>query len=183
MSSVDDETWPQDLSKSVLLKTLGLDKLNIYNDPEPKGDGFFDFIPGITVDQKYGRIIFPTIEPFGQTLFDLLLADKNISERYENRETYNLNQKKYVFWEMYELTQAAALQSTEKNKFQIKGRYKTANSDGISIGAFNIPRGSVQVTAGGRVLREGVDYTVNYQIGRVKTVSYPHLTLPTTPNL
>ena len=69
---------------------------------------------------------------------------------------------------MYALTQAAALQSTEKNKFQLKGRYKTANSDGISIGAFNIPRGSVQVTAGGRLLREGVDYTVNYQIGRVK---------------
>ena len=118
--------------------------------PEPKGDGFFDFIPGITVDQKYGRIIFPTIEPFGETIFDLLSAEKNTSEEYENRETYNLNQKKYVFWEMYALTQAAALQSTEKNKFQLKGRYKTANSDGISIGAFNIPRGSVQVTAGGR---------------------------------
>ena len=168
LSSVDDEIWPQDLSSSVLLRTLGLDKLNIYNDPEPKGDGFFDFIPGITVDQKYGRIIFPTIEPFGETLFDLLTAEKHTSEEYENRETYNLNQKKYVFWEMYALTQAAALQSTEKNKFQLKGRYKTANSDGISIGAFNIPRGSVQVTAGGRVLREGVDYTVNYQIGRVK---------------
>ena len=111
LSSVDDEIWPQDLSSSVLLRTLGLDKLNIYNDPEPKGDGFFDFIPGITVDQKYGRIIFPTIEPFGETLFDLLSAEKHTSEEYENRETYNLNQKKYVFWEMYALTQAAALQS------------------------------------------------------------------------
>ena len=168
LSSVDDEIWPQDLSNNVLLRTLGLDKLNIYNDPEPKGDGFFDFIPGITVDQKYGRIIFPTIEPFGETLFDLLSDEKQTFEEYENRDTYNLNQKKYVFWEMYSLTQAAALQSTEKNKFQLKGRYKTANSDGISIGAFNIPRGSVQVTAGGRLLREGVDYTVNYQIGRVK---------------
>ncbi len=168
LSPVDDQIWPKDLSSSVLLRTLGLDKLNIYNDPEPEGDGFFDFIPGITVDQKYGRIIFPTIEPFGETIFNLLSIEKHSFEEYENRESYNLNQKKYVFWEMYELTQAAALQSTEKNKFQLKGRYKTANSDGISIGAFNIPRGSVQVTAGGRVLREGVDYTVNYQIGRVK---------------
>ena len=53
---------------------------NIYNDPEPEGDGFFDFIPGITVDQKYGRIIFPTIEPFGETIFNLLSADKHTSE-------------------------------------------------------------------------------------------------------
>ena len=35
------------------IKNSGLDKLNVYNDPEPRGDGFFDFIPGITVDQKY----------------------------------------------------------------------------------------------------------------------------------
>ena len=69
---------------------------------------------------------------------------------------------------MYALTQAAALEDTEKNKYELKGRYKSAGGDGIAIGAFNVPRGSVQVTAGGRVLREGVDYTVNYQIGRVK---------------
>lgn len=31
-----------------------------------------------------------------------------------------------------------------------------------------MPRGSVRVTAGGRVLIEGVDYTVNYQSGRVQ---------------
>ena len=31
-----------------------------------------------------------------------------------------------------------------------------------------MPRGSVRVTAGGRVLREGLDYIVNYEIGRVK---------------
>lgn len=30
-----------------------------------------------------------------------------------------------------------------------------------------MPRGSVQVTAGGRTLVEGQDYTVNYQLGRV----------------
>ncbi|MGB0444075.1 MAG: cell surface protein SprA, partial [Flavobacteriaceae bacterium] len=35
------------------------------------------------------------------------------------------------------------------------------------LGAFNVPRGSVRVTAGGRLLQEGLDYTVNYQLGRV----------------
>ena len=49
------------------------------------------------------------------------------------------------------LTKAAALEFTEKNKFQLKGRYKSEGGDGISIGAFNIPRGSVRVTAGGKI--------------------------------
>ncbi len=31
-----------------------------------------------------------------------------------------------------------------------------------------MPQGSVTVTAGGRVLQEGVDYVVNYQFGRVQ---------------
>jgi cell surface protein SprA len=35
------------------------------------------------------------------------------------------------------------------------------------FGYFNLPQGSVTVTAGGRVLQEGVDYVVNYQLGRV----------------
>ena len=168
LTSVDESIWPEELTKSVLLRSLRLDRLNIYNDPEPEGDGFFDFIPGITVDQQYGRIIFPTVEPFGESLFELLSDPNNSMETYNDESTYNANQAKYVFRDMYALTQAAALEDTEKNKYELKGRYKSAGGDGIAIGAFNVPRGSVQVTAGGRVLREGVDYTVNYQIGRVK---------------
>ena len=168
LSAVDASIWPEELENSILLRSLRLDRLNIYNDPEPEGDGFFDFIPGITVDPQYGRIIFPTVEPFGESLFALLDDPANSAETYSDEMTYNANQAKYVFREMYALTQAAALEATEKNKYQLKGRYKSAGGDGIAIGAFNVPRGSVQVTAGGRVLREGVDYTVNYQIGRVK---------------
>ena len=168
LTPVDESIWPEELTKSVLLRSLRLDRLNIYNDPEPEGDGFFDFIPGITVDQQYGRIIFPTVEPFGESLFEMLSDPQNTIESYDDESTYNPNQAKYVFRDMYALTQAAALEDTEKNKYELKGRYKSAGGDGIAIGAFNVPRGSVQVTAGGRVLREGVDYTVNYQIGRVK---------------
>ena len=168
LTPVDESIWPEELTNSVLLRSLRLDRLNIYNDPEPEGDGFFDFIPGITVDQQYGRIIFPTVEPFGASLFEMLSDPQNSIESYDDESTYNPNQAKYVFRDMYALTQAAALEDTEKNKYELKGRYKSAGGDGIAIGAFNVPRGSVQVTAGGRVLREGVDYTVNYQIGRVK---------------
>ena len=168
LTPVDQDIWPEEMINSVLLRSLRLDRLNIYNDPEPEGDGFFDFLPGITVDPQYGRIIFPTIEPFGEDLFQLLRDENAPLEDYDNEGTYNANQAKYVYRDMYALTQAAALASSEKNKFQLKGRYKSAGGEGIAIGAFNVPRGSVQVTAGGRVLREGVDYTVNYQIGRVK---------------
>ena len=38
-------------------------------------------------------------------------------------------------------------------------------------GEYNIPNGSVVVTAGGRVLQEGVDYLVNYQTGDVQILN------------
>ena len=46
LSPVDASIWPEELENSILLRTLRLDRLNIYNDPEPEGDGFFDYIPG-----------------------------------------------------------------------------------------------------------------------------------------
>ncbi len=41
----------------------------------------------------------------------------------------------------------------------------------ISLGAFNIPPGSVRVTAGGALLVEGRDYTVDYSTGRVRILN------------
>lgn len=81
---------------------------------------------------------------------------------------------------MYESTQAGALQDSDKNKFQLKGKFKSTGGDGIAIGAFNVPQGSVTVTAGGRLLQEGVDYTVNYQLGRVQ-ITDPSLQASGTP--
>jgi cell surface protein SprA len=66
---------------------------------------------------------------------------------------------------MYRNTQSGALQDIDKkNKFLLR-KYKSTGGDGIPIGAFNVPRGSVVVTAGGRILVEGIDYSVNYQLG------------------
>lgn len=155
---------PADVQETPLLQVFNVDKLNYTNDPQAGGDGFFDFIPGITIDAQKGRIIFTTVEPFGKHLFEKLRL--NASEDYEGT-IYNSNQTKYVFRNLYKSTQAAALQDSGKNKFQIKGRYKSMGGDGISIGAFNVPQGSVVVTAGGRLLVEGIDYTVNYQMGKV----------------
>ena len=157
---------PLDLvSSTPLLKVFNVDKLNYNNDPQAGGDGFFDFIPGLTVDAQNGRIIFTTVEPFGKHLFEKLR--NNSTEEY-NVGNYNANQAKYVYRNMYRKTQATALQESDKNKFQLKGKFKSTGGEGIPIGAFNVPRGSVVVTAGGRVLVEGVDYSVNYQLGRVQ---------------
>ena len=152
-----------------LIRLFHLDRLNFNNDPQAGGDGFFDFVPGMTVLTQNGKIIFTKAEPFGRYLFDILDDDgtANNDADYELDTYTNLNQEKYVYDILYKQTKTAALDEAEKNKFQIKGRYKSSGGDGIPLGAFNVPRGSVIVTAGGRTLVEGQDYTVNYQIGRV----------------
>ena len=173
---------PADVAETPLLKVFNLDALNYTNDPENnrQGDGFFDFIPGLTVDTQNGRIIFTTVEPFGKHLFDKLENPNAPLEDYDDPTTYNANQAKYVFRTLYTNSQAKALQESDKNKFQLRGKYKSTGGDGISIGAFNVPQGSVTVTAGGRILVEGIDYIVNYQRGTVQILD-PALQASNTP--
>jgi cell surface protein SprA len=167
------------VAETPLLKVFNLDKLNYNNDPQTGGDGFFDFLQGITIDAQNGRLMFTTKEPFGELLFSKLSNPGSV-ENYNDASTYNPNQEKYVFRSMYRNTQAGALQDSEKNKFLLRGKYKSSGGDGIPIGAFNVPRGSVVVTAGGRILVEGVDYSVNYQLGRVQILD-PALQASNTP--
>lgn len=172
ITPVPGTPFPADppVAETPLLKVFNLDRLNYNNDPQVGGDGFFDYYPGLTVDQQYGRIIFTTVEPFGELLFEKLRTapTQNYDGSQASLTDFNDNQRKYVFKRMYKDTQAQALQESEKNKFQLKGRFKSSGGDGIPIGAYNVPQGSVVVTAGGRVLVEGVDYSVNYQLGRVQ---------------
>ena len=166
---VDPLIWPSSIEGKTLLSLFNFDKLNMNNDIQNGGDGFFDFVPNITIDSNNGLIIFTTIEPFGEYLFEKLKDVNSSSESYNNKDSYNLNQKKFVYNEIYDLSKTGAEENIEKNKFQIKGSYKTSGEvGGIAIGQFNVPRGSVKVTAGGRLLQEGTDYTVNYQAGRVQ---------------
>ena len=163
ISPVDEATWPSGLEERILLDVFNFDRLNVYNDPQNGGDGFFDFYPGITVDTQNGLIIFTKAEPFGEYIHGVLGGGD-----YNNPDSYNANQSKYVFRSLYESTQAAALEDSDKNKYQLKGKYRAEGGRGISLGAFNVPRGSVRVKAGGRILQEGVDYTVNYIAGTVQ---------------
>ncbi|PTX44446.1 protein involved in gliding motility SprA [Christiangramia gaetbulicola] len=166
---VEGTTFPDDVLETPLLRVFNLDNLNVNGDPINGGDGFFDYVPQMTIDPQNGNIIFTTVEPFGSHLFRKLDETPNSgTEDYNIPETWNENQQRYVFRAMYRTTKIQAEQEeADKNKFQLKGRYKSAEVEGIPIG-FNLPPGSVTVTAGGRILQEGVDYVVNYELGRVQ---------------
>ncbi len=139
-----------------LLNLFQLDRLNAYGDPQE--DGIFDFVPGISVNTRTGSIIFPVLEPFGNSLLDLLDG---------NQELFD----KYGYPELYDNTITQARQTLNKNRFLIKGQVKSNISSEISLGAFNIPQGSVTVRAGSQILREGIDYDIDYGIGRIKILN------------
>lgn len=139
------------IKNKLLIRVLGFDKLNERKQPYP--DGIMDYIEGYTVQSQYGRIIFPLLEPFGSDL-RAAIGDDPLAD-------------KYVFEELYDSSQTVAQLLTEKNKFLIKGSYKSSSKATISLGAYRIEPGSVTVTAGGRKLTENSDYTVDYSTGTV----------------
>ena len=113
-----------DIKGEILLKVMNLDNLNSQLDPTP--DGMFDFIEGITVYSNNGRIIFPVLEPFGSHL--------------RSQINNNAIADKIVFEELYRETQNDAQQIAEKNKFLLKGSYKSSSSSEISLNALNVPQ-------------------------------------------
>lgn len=141
-----------------LLRVLNLDNLNANNDPINGGDGYFDFLPGITINPGNGRIYFPVVEPFGDYLRSQFNGEQAIAD-------------KYVFDALYDSTKIAAQQQATFNKFRLTGSYKSSSSSEIPLNALNVPQGSVTVTAGGIKLTENVDYTVDYTMGRVKIIN------------
>ena len=143
------------IKKQVLLKVLNLDRLNSQNDAG--ADGRFDFVEGYTINESNGRIIFPVREPFGSYL----------RKQFDNPAIAD----KYVFQELYDTTVTYARLVAEKNKFRLKGEYKSELSSEIPLNAINIPQGSVKVMSGGNILQENLDYTVDYNLGRVKIIN------------
>ena len=140
------------ISGKQLIRVMNLDRLDQKHNASP--DGRFDFLEGLTVYSSSGKIIFPVLEPFGEHLARMLDYDASLVA-------------KYCFQELYDSTLVVAQELSEKNKFHLTGKYKGTNGNEIRLGAMNIPRGSVTVTAGGATLIENVDYTVDYTMGTV----------------
>lgn len=138
-----------------IISLLNLDRLNSQLDPQP--DGVFDYVEGFTVLSQYSRVMFPVLEPFGKDLAWQVYTDT--ANRPLLRDT--------LYYALYDSIKAVAQQYPNLNRFVLKGTAKTSGSADISIG-YNIPRGSVSVTAGGRLLQEGVDYDINYDLGTIR---------------
>ncbi|MBS1933158.1 MAG: cell surface protein SprA, partial [Bacteroidetes bacterium] len=141
-----------------LISVLNLDRLNSHNDPQP--DGVFDYLEGYTIVSSQGRIIFPLLQPFGRDLDSLA---------FRNSQTLAPN---YVFNQLYDTIKAVATALyANVDRYLISGVAKGQATSDISLGAINVPQGSVVVTAGGQVLKENVDYTVDYNLGTVKVIN------------
>ncbi|RXK81397.1 T9SS outer membrane translocon Sov/SprA [Filimonas effusa] len=141
-----------------LLSILNLDRLNSTNAPMP--DGVYDYVEGFTVLSQQGKIIFPVLEPFGRDLDTLAFAG-------QPQELKN----KYVFYQLYDSIKAIAQTYANVNRYVAQGSAKGSASSDIYLGAFNVPQGSVKVTAGGQVLRENVDYIIDYNQGSVRVIN------------
>ena len=150
-----------------ILALVGLDRLD--NNNKIGSNGTFDFVDGYTIDASNGRVYFPMVEPFGEGLANAIGNEAVAS--------------KYVFQELYDSTRTIAKQIAEKNKYIITGEYKASRNDEIQLGAMNIPRGSVVVTAGGQTLSEGSDYTVDYNSGVVRILNKSILDAGTAVNV
>jgi cell surface protein SprA len=146
-----------DLNQGTPLLTLdNLDRLNSQNDPQP--DGVFDYIEGYTVLSQYSRIIFPVLEPFGRALAPKVFSNPAIGADS-------------LYYPLYDSIKTVAQeQFPNLDRFVLEGTAKTSSTSDISIG-YNIPPGSVSVTAGGRQLIENVDYTINYDLGTIKVLN------------
>jgi cell surface protein SprA len=168
--SVDVNIIPQPQVDTIpLIQLVGLDRLN--QQQAAVKDGVFDFVPvtmqenkmigGGTINPQNGRIYFTTAEPFGSHLKRQLEA-KGVPDNIVST---------IAFTQLYDSTRIRAQQFPELNRFKIKGIYQSSSSSEIALNAFNIPKGSVIVTAGGATLIEGSDYTVDYNFGRVKILN------------
>ncbi len=155
---------PEGIKGVPLIQVLNLDNLNSFMNPPP--DGVFDFIDGAasnggTIQSSNGKVYFTVLEPFAGYLRKQILQ--------AGGDTALAN--KYAYDSLYTRTKVGAEQYPDKNKFLIQGTYQSSSGNEISLNAFNVPKGSVKVTAGGRVLTENVDYTVDYTLGRVRIIN------------
>ncbi len=140
-----------------LLTLINLDRLNNQNDPQP--DGVFDYVEGYTVNSNQSRIIFPLLEPFGHDLDYIFTTDPSL-------------RSKYLYYPLYDTIKAIAQTFANLNRFIMRGTARVSAATGdIPLNAFNIPQGSVTVTAGGQVLRENIDYTIDYTSGSIRVIN------------
>jgi len=140
-----------------LIQVFGVDTLR--NNLEIGADNKFDFIKNVTVIAEKGLVVFPKLEPFGSYLAKRLKRPGELT---------SADSLRYAYTQLYTETQVDAIQYfPQLNRFKFRGKYASAAGADIMLNAVQVAQGSVKVMAGGSQLAEGVDYTVDYQIGKV----------------
>ena len=152
-----------------IIRALGADRLDNNNKPHP--NGYFDFVEGYTVSN--GRVFFPQAEPFGKGIYNFLVSRGVPADKAE----------KYAFTELYDSTKTVAKQIAEKDKYMLSGQFKGTAANIISLGAYNVPQGSLVVTAGGVKLTENSDYSVDYSAGEVTILNQSIIDAGTSVNV
>ena len=141
------------VKNQTLIQDIDADRLD--DNMKVHSNGYFDYVSGYTVSN--GRVFLPKVEPFGEYLYKFLVSKGVAPETAE----------KYSYTELYDSTKTVAKQIAEKDKYVLMGQFRGTSANVISLGAYNVPQGSVVVTAGGVTLTEGSDYTVDYSAGEV----------------
>lgn len=159
----------QQVKKQPIIRVLGADRLD--NNNKAHSNGYFDYVEGYTISN--GRVFIPKVEPFGSYMRDYLVKRGVAADKAE----------KYAFTELYDSTKTVAKQIAEKNKYQIVGLFKGSAANVISLDAYNVPQGSVVVTAGGITLKEGTDYSVDYSAGEVTILNQSIIDAGTAVNV
>lgn len=144
---VEGQEATSDYQGTKLLQAFGLDKTD-QSGTSTQPDGAFDFFPNRTIFPSTGEIVFPVLQPFGKD-FPKGLPD---SLRYQS---------------IYDTTVTFAQQDRSKDKFLIAGKYSASVSSVYNIG-FNVVENSVKIYLGGNLLKEGIDYTVDYNMGQIQ---------------
>ena len=159
----------QQVKEQPIIRVLGADRLD--NNNKAHSNGYFDYVEGYTISN--GRVFIPKVEPFGSYMRDYLVKRGVAADKAE----------KYAFTELYDSTKTIAKQIAEKNKYQIVGQFKGSAANVISLDAYNVPQGSVVVTAGGVTLKEGTDYSVDYSAGEVTILNQSIIDAGTAVNV
>lgn len=159
----------QQVKEQLIIRVLGADRLD--NNNKAHSNGYFDYVEGYTISN--GRVFIPKVEPFGSYMRDYLVKRGVAADKAE----------KYAFTELYDSTKTVAKQIAEKNKYQIVGQFKGSAANVISLDAYNVPQGSVVVTAGGITLKEGTDYSVDYSAGEVTILNQSIIDAGTAVNV
>ena len=159
----------QQVKEQPIIRVLGADRLD--NNNKAHSNGYFDYVEDYTISN--GRVFIPKVEPFGSYMRDYLVKRGVAADKAE----------KYAFTELYDSTKTVAKQIAEKNKYQIVGQFKGSAANVISLDAYNVPQGSVVVTAGGITLKEGTDYSVDYSAGEVTILNQSIIDAGTAVNV